>query len=213
MRETIEQVLNDETLTTNEERVDAIAKGLATLVIPKDKYNDLSTKLKNTENSYVALCNEYEEFKKSKMTDEEKVKAEREAFEKQKVENAKMKSELAVKGLLLDNGIKINDDDTELKETLENIISENYEKSVKLANNFISLLNKTKDQTEKQTTTNLLNNTPKPIGGVDSSSTVSKIDQLKDAYQKAIENKDTVLQTQLITEMYNEQQKQGNITI
>lgn len=208
MREAIEKVLNDETLTTIEERVDAIAKDLATLVIPKDKYNDLSAKLKNTEDSYATLSSEYEDFKKSKMTDEEKTKAEREAFEKQKTENAKMRSELAVKGLLLDNGIKIGDDDVELKETLDNIISEDYDKSIKLANNFISLLNKTKDQTAKKTTTDLLNNTPKPIGGVDSSSTVSKMDQLKEAYQKAIENKDTILQTQLITEMYKEQQKQ-----
>ncbi len=213
MREAIEKVLNDETLTTNDERVDAIAKDLATLVIPKDKYNELNTKLKNTENSYTTLSSEYEEYKKSKMTDEEKTKAEREAFEKQKIENAKMKSELAVKGMLLDNGIKINEDDVELKETLENIISEDYDKSIKLANNFISLLNKTKDQTAKQTTTDLLNNTPKPIGGVNSSSTVSKMDQLKEAYQKAIEAKDSILQTQLITEMYQEQQKQRNITM
>ena len=211
MREAIEKVLNDETLTTIEERVDAITKDLAPLVIPKDKFNDLSTKLKNTEDSYATLSNEYENFKKSKMTDEEKAKAEKETIEKQKTENAKMRSELAVKGLLLDNGIKISDDDVELKETLDNIISEDYDKSIKLANNFISLLNKTKDQTAKKTTTDLLNNTPKPIGGVDSSSTVSKMDQLKEAYQKAIENKDTILQTQLITEMYKEHKGNRNL--
>ena len=66
-------------------------------------------------------------------------------MEVDKKANALKTSELAVKGLFLDNGIKITDEDTELKETLQNIISEDCDKSVKLANNFITLLNKTKE--------------------------------------------------------------------
>ena len=40
MREEIAKVLNDESIATNEEKLDAITKSLATLVIPKDTYND-----------------------------------------------------------------------------------------------------------------------------------------------------------------------------
>lgn len=76
MKEEIEKVLSDETLTTNEERVDAIAKSLATLMIPKDKYNDLNTKYKAVESNYTTLSTEYDDFKKSKMTDDEKREAE-----------------------------------------------------------------------------------------------------------------------------------------
>ena len=140
MNEVIENVLSDETYTTNEERVEAIKKGLATLVIPKDKYNDLSAKLKTTESNYSTLQTEFNDFKISKMTDDEKREAELKQLEIDKKANAISRSELAVKGLLLDNGIKVTDEDVELKETLANIVSEDLDKSIKLANSFISLL-------------------------------------------------------------------------
>ena len=114
---------------------------------------------------------------------------------------------LEVQKLLLKNGIEIKDDDTELQETLQNIVSEDLDRSIKLTNNFITLLNKTKENAEKATTTNLLNNTPKPIGGVNSSSSVSRIDELNNQLQEAIKNKDTLLQTHLMSEIFNEQQK------
>lgn len=207
MNEVIENVLSDETYTTNEERVEAIKKGLATLVIPKDKYNDLNTKLKNTENKISALQTEYDEFKQSKMTADEKAEAERKQFEMDKKNNAIEKSSLAVEKLLLKNGIEVKDDDVELKETLQSIVSEDLDKSVKLANSFISLLNKTKDQTAKETTTQLLNNTPKPIGGTDSSSSVSKIEQLQNELNQAIKDKDIVKQTSIMTQIFQEQNK------
>ena len=208
MNEVIENVLSDETYTTNEERVEAIKKGLATLVIPKDKYNDLNTKLKNTENKISALQTEYDEFKQSKMTADEKAEADRKQFELDKKNNAIEKSSLAVEKLLLKNGIEVKEDDVELKETLQSIVSEDYDKSIKLANSFISLLNKTKDQTAKETTTQLLNNTPKPIGGTNSSSTVSKMDQLQNELNQAIKDKDIVKQTSIMTQLFQEQNKQ-----
>lgn len=207
MNEVIENVLNDETITTNEEKLEAIKKGLATIVIPKEKYNDLSNRLKSTESSYESLKTEFDDFKKLKMTDDEKQAEEKKQFENDKKANALLKSELEVQKLLLKNGIEIKDDDTELQETLQNIVSEDLDRSIKLTNNFITLLNKTKENAEKATTTNLLNNTPKPIGGVNSSSSVSRIDELNNQLQEAIKNKDTLLQTHLMSEIFNEQQK------
>lgn len=212
MKEEIEKVLNDETLTTNSEKVDAIAKSLATLVIPKDKYNDLSTKLKTVESNYTTLSTEYDDFKKSKMTDDEKREAELKQLENDKRTNAITKSELAVKGLFLDNGIKVADDDTELKETLQNIISEDYEKSLKLANNFITLLNKTKETTKNETTTQLLNETSRPIGGTKSATSGDKVAELNKQLEQAIKDKDVLLQTQLTTAIFQEQQKQKNLS-
>lgn len=209
MKEAIEQVLSNETYTTNEERVEAISKELAKLVIPKDKYNDLSNRLKNTESEYSTLQSEYDDFKKSKMTDDEKRESERKALEEQVKQNAIAKSELAVQKLLLQNGIEIKEEDTELKDTLATIVSEDYDKSLKLANSFISLINKTKDQTAKATTTKLLNETPTPIGGLDSSSSLSKVDILKKEYEEALKNKDTMRQTELITQIYQEEHKTG----
>lgn len=210
MNEAIANVLSDETYTTNEERVNAIVAGLGEYVIPKDKFNAVNTKLKNTETALATTTQEYNDYKQSKMTDDEKAKAERTAFENDKKANARLSSELAVKSLLLDNGIKVTDseEDRELRETLENIISEDKEKSLNLAKSFISLINKTKQNTANETTTKLLNETPKPIGGVDSSSQVSKIDSLNQQLADAIKNKDSVLQTQLMTQIFEEQKKQ-----
>jgi hypothetical protein len=207
MEEAIQQVLSNEAYTTDEERVDAIKKELAKLVIPKDKYNDLSNRLKNTESEYATLQAEYDDFKKSKMTDDEKRESEKKAFDEQVRQNAIAKSDLAVQKLLLQNGIEIKDDDNELKDTLATIVSEDYEKSIKLANSFISLINKTKDQSAKETTTKLLNETPKPIGGLDSSSTLSKVDMLKKDLEQAVKDKDPVRQAELITQIYQEEQK------
>lgn len=212
MKEEIEKVLSDETLTTNEERVDAIAKSLATLMIPKDKYNDLNAKYKAVESNYTTLSTEYDDFKKSKMTDDEKREAELKQLEVDKKANALKTSELAVKGLFLDNGIKIADEDTELKETLQNIISEDCDKSVKLANNFITLLNKTKEQTKNETTTELLNGTPKPIGGTQSANPVDKVAELKKELDEAIKNKDVLKQTELTTQIFMAEQEKNKLS-
>ena len=207
MDEAILQVLSDETYTTNEERMEAIKKGIATLVIPKDKFNDLSKRLKTTESEYSTLQTEYEDFKKSKMTDDEKRASEQQEFENQKKLNAIERSKLGVQMLLLKNGIEVKDEDAELQETLTNIVSEDYDKSIKLATSFINIMNKTKDQAAKETTTKLLNDTPAPIGGLDSSSSLSKVDMLKKELEQAVKDKDALKQTELITQIYQEEHK------
>lgn len=214
MKEAIEQVLSNETYTTNEERVEALSKELATLVIPKDKFNEQASRLKKTESelsssqaSLSTLQSEFDEFKKSKMTEDEKKAAEMQEFEAAKKANAVEKSSLAVQKLLFQNGIEVKDDDVELKETLETIVSEDYDKSIKLATSFISLLNKTKEKTAKETTTKLLNDTPKPIGGSDSSSSLSNVDMIKKEIEQAIKDKDPVKQTELMTKLYQEEHK------
>ena len=55
MKEEMLKVLNDESLTTNEARVDAMARAMATLVIPKDKFNEESAKRKKAEEDLANL--------------------------------------------------------------------------------------------------------------------------------------------------------------
>lgn len=192
MKEEIEKVLNDETLTTNEEKVEAINKALGTIVVPKSTFNDINNKLKNAESNYSTLSDEFNQFKQSKMTADEKIEAERKQFEADKKANAITRSELAVEKLFLQNGIEIKDEDVELKETLSNIVSEDYDKTVKLANSFISILNKTKENTKKETTTDLLNGTPKPEYGNPNAGKVSNLESLKAKYADAVKNGNTI---------------------
>ena len=114
------------------------------MVIQKDKYKDLNSKLKIIESNYSNLENEFIEFKKTKMTDDEKKAEELKQFEIDKRNYAITKSELPAKNLLFDNGIRIDKDDFEMNETLQNIMREDYDKTIKLATNFITLINKIK---------------------------------------------------------------------
>jgi len=69
MKEKITEVLNDETLETVEEKVNKIAKELALLVIPKDKYNKLSERVDSLETEKTELQKKYDALEKQNMTD------------------------------------------------------------------------------------------------------------------------------------------------
>ncbi len=201
MNDVIESVLNDETLQTNEERAEAIKKGLATLVIPKDKYNDLSAKLKTTESNYSTLSNEYEEFKKSKMTEDEKKQAEIDELNSKKIEVAKSESKYAVKDLFEEKGIKLEKE--KMDKILDDIVTDNKNQTLAIANTIASVLLETAEQTKKQTTVDLLNGTPKPVVGSPGDSNVNNLDVYEKKLEEAIKNKDVVSQatyTRLIQE-------------
>ncbi len=140
------------------------------------------------------------------MTNDEKAKAEKEKFEADKKAVALDNSRLAVKELFLDNGIKISGDTPEYKDLLNNIVSENKEKSVSLAQQFINVLSKTKEQASKETTVDLLNNTPKPILG--ESTPVDKISEYQKRLDEAIKANDQVQIATITRLIQEEKQKQ-----
>lgn len=203
MNEMIENVLSNETYTTNEERAEAIKKGLATLVIPKDKYNDLSIKLKNTETSLSTLQTEYDDFKKSKMTEDELREAEKAELETRKQNIALKESEYAVRDLFESNEIPKK----EYEKTLKKIVTYDKDKSLEIAQTIVELLSETADKTKKQTVTDLLNDTPKPTVSTPNSGTVSNLDSYKAKYDEAVKNGDFLAQAQYMRLMQEEQMK------
>ena len=209
MNEVIEGVLNNEEYTTTEERVDAIKKGLATLVIPKDKYNDLNDKLKTTESNYSILSNEYEEFKKSKMTEDELKQAEIEEFNKAKAEVAKSESKYAVKDLFEEKGISLEKE--KMDKILSDIVTDNKEQTLAVANTIASVLLETAEQTKKQTTIDLLNDTPKPVVGNPNNGQGSTVDALQAKLDEAITNKDVVAQAAYTRLIQEEKAKQATL--
>ena len=203
MNEVIENVLSDETYTTNEERVEAIKQGLATLVIPKDKYNDVATKLKNTETSLNSLQTEYDDFKKSKMTDDELRESEKKQLEERKNQLALKESEYAVRDLFESNNVP----KSKYEKVLKKVVTSNKDKSVEIAQTFIELLSETADETKKQTVTDLLNDTPKPTVSTPNSGTVSNLDSYKQKYDEAVKSGDFLSQTQYMRLIQEEQIK------
>ena len=203
MNEVIENVLSDETYTTNEERVEAIKQGLATLVIPKDKYNDVATKLKNTETSLNSLQTEYDDFKKSKMTDDELRESEKKQLEERKNQLALKESEYAVRDLFESNNVP----KSKYEKVLKKVVTSNKDKSVEIAQTFIELLSETAEKKKKQTVTDLLNDTPKPTVSTPNSGTVSNLDSYKQKYDEAVKSGDFLSQTQYMRLIQEEQIK------
>ena len=206
MTEEITKILNDESYTTTEERTSAITSALAKLVIPKDKYNDLSSKLKTTESSLQEMQTKVEDLERAKMSDSEKLEDDRKKLD-EGLKELKIKSNrLDVIEILKEAGLG-KEDYTE--EDLQTIVSEDAEKSKSLANFLVKTLTNNSEKVKQQTQVDLLNNTPKPVAG--ESAQVSKTEDLQSKLDEAIKNKDTLAQARLIREIQEEQSKTNEI--
>ena len=207
-KEELVKILANEELKSNEEKVDAINKLLAESTIPKDKFNDTSTKLKEAEERLSSMTNEFEEFKKSKMTDEEKKNAERENMQNQLLKYQLDLNRLEVEKIFESNGLTQED----YKDIEANIIGKDRETSIASANAFVSILKANSEKVAQATKQELLKNTPAPVGGNGATKTVSNLDELTQAYSNALKEKDTFAQAKLLREIQEEQAKnQSNI--
>lgn len=159
MKEKITEVLNDETLETVEEKVNKIAKELALLVIPKDKYNKLSERVDSLETEKAELQEKYNALEKQNMTAEELKAKELEDLAKQKKELALEKNKIKAEGLFT----KANIDEKQIETLLDKVVSDDETKTVELTNSIIEILNAKIEDTKKQTTTSLLTGTQKPV--------------------------------------------------
>lgn len=195
MNEAIMEVLNNETLDTNESRLEALKKALATLVVPKDKFNDLSKRLQNVEaeknvlqTNNSDLQTKYDELRTKNMTADEKAKEELEQLKKDKETVARQLSEIAVEKILAQNSINIETyGEEEYKNLVNDLISDTVDNSSIKANNFVKIFNKQKEIIEKETTSNLLKNTPAPKTGTDNDKVITKEDFDKMTYSQMMD--------------------------
>ena len=206
-KEELVKILGNEELKSDEERVNAINKLLAESTIPKDKFNDTSAKLREAEEKLSSMANEFEEFKKSKMTDEEKKNAEKESMQNQLLKYQLDLNRLEVEKIFESNGLKQED----YKDIEANIIGGDRETSIASANAFVSILKANSERVAQATKEELLKGTPTPIGGNGAGKTVSNLDELTKAYSNAVANKDTLAQAKLLREIQQEKANQSNL--
>ena len=202
-KEELVKILGNEELKSDEERVNAINKLLAESTIPKDKFNDTSAKLREAEEKIASITNDFEEFKKSKMTDEEKKNAEKESMQNQLLKYQLDLNRLEVEKIFESNGLTQED----YKDIEANIIGKDRETSIASANAFVNILKANSDKVAQATKQELLQNTPKPVGGNGAGQTVSNLEELTKAYSNAVANKDTFAQAKLLREIQEEQAK------
>ena len=199
MKEEMLKVLNDESLTTNEARVDAMAKAMATLVIPKDKFNEESAKRKKAEEDLASLSAKItqESPKEEPKQDERVVGLENE------IKNLRIESNRAkVEKIFSQAGLEEND----YKEDLDQMDLSDETRALAYANSVVKLLNANAEKVKKATQADLLNDTPKPVVGGSSASTAT-MDKLVKEYGEAIKSKDQVAQARLMRQIQEERAK------
>lgn len=187
-------------------KVEMTTKVLGPLTMPKDVYNDLNEKYKSSEARLSTISTEFDEYKKSKMTDDERIQAEREDF-------AVKQKELLVKTNKLDVMRKLEKaglTEEDYKEHLDLIVSEDAERSSKLADFLVNTLQSNSEKVKQQTQIELLNDTPKPIAG-SANVVTSDLDAYRDEYNKALESKDIVAQAKYMRLIQAEEAKSNNL--
>ena len=199
MKEEMLKVLNDESLTTNEARVDAMAKAMATLVIPKDKFNEESAKRKKAEEDLANLSAKItQEPPKEELKQDERVVGLENEIKNLRIESNRAK----VEKIFSQAGLEEND----YKEDLDQMDLSDETRALAYANSVVKLLNANAEKVKKATQADLLNDTPKPVVGGSSASTAT-MDKLVKEYGEAIKSKDQVAQARLMRQIQEERAK------
>lgn len=198
MDEELAKILEDESLD-NTAKAEAIKTYVGSSFVPTKKYAD--NKKAQTE-AYNALKNEYETFKQSKMTDEEK-QAEAIRIEKEKTsKQSKMLSQLFAENTFSKAGFKEED----YKDIIPNIIQEDPEATKSLASVICNTMLNQKKAIENQVKEQIIKGQKKPEGGEDPEDGVTQIEKYKKAYEEAQKNGDMVAManyTMLISQAQN----------
>lgn len=201
MKEEMLKVLNDESFTTNEEKVDAMAKAMATLVIPKDKFNEESAKRKQAEAELASLSAKttvVQEAPKTESKDDERVIGLQEEIKNLRAESNRAK----VEKILSQAGLEEKD----YKEDLDNMDLSDETRALAYANSVVKFLNANTERVKKETQASLLSDTPKPIVGGTNASTAT-MDKLVEEYGNAVKNKDQIAQARLMRQIQEERAK------
>lgn len=191
MKEEIEAILNDETIENNKDKVDAIAKVIPLFTVPKDKYNGLSDRLQKIEIEKSTIESQYKELQQKNMSAEELREAKLKELEERETALAKRESENVVTTILANAGLtKESTGEDDYKSLVEDLIGNDQADSERKANNFINFMSKQKELVEKETTTKLLNETPKPNTGSDGEESVTQEDFDKMTYTEMLDFKE-----------------------
>lgn len=179
-------------ILTNNELDDAgKAEAIKTLVgksfVPTSKYNTEKQNTKAQIDAYNTLKNEYETFKQSKMTDEEK-----QAEKEKQMQEQYQKANLTISKMYAENTFaKAGFKEDDYKGILDNIVTVDPEKTKGLAEIICNTMLKQKKDIEKAITDKIVKNNPKPpAGNDDDSGNESGIDKYKKLYADAQKRND-----------------------
>jgi hypothetical protein len=105
MDEELKKIIDDAE-TSSEDKITAIKNFVGNSYVPREKYNSLK---ENNTTSYNALKQEYDAFKQSKMTDEEKAEAEKAEYANKLAEQSEKIAKLSAENVFKGAGLKEED--------------------------------------------------------------------------------------------------------
>lgn len=182
MKEKIKGILAELEIDNVDEVVDNIAKEVALHTVPKDKYNDVSNRLKNVESEKSTIETELEDLKNKNLTDEQKLAKDQADLEKKTKELNKELNKLKAKDIFKNANIA----DDKIEELLGKVVSDDEKTTLDLANSFADILKTNTEAAKAQASADLLTSTPKPSVKADSSNskTYTKEDFIKMSFQE-----------------------------
>lgn len=200
MDEELAQILANAELDDSA-KADAIKGLVGKNFIPTAKFNDEKTKQKQ---AYNALKSEYETFKETKMTDEEK-QAEQARIQSEEYKKVKMQlNEMTAKNIFSEAGFKKE----EYGDLLSSIVQEDSEKTKTLAETICNTMLSQRKELEKQITDKIIKGTQKPPAGNDNDAgEKTDLEKYKSLLSDAQKNNDMLKVAYFTRLIQQEQQK------
>lgn len=155
--EELDTIISNEELTA-EQKAQEINKIIGSNYIPRSKYNDKVAKIEEEKNN---IQTEFDSYKASKMTEEEK-KAEEES--KRIARTQELSDQLStymIKTAFAQNGL----DEESFKDIIPTLVQATPEATQKVVNGVVEILKKQKTNIEDGIKEDLKAQTPKPEGG------------------------------------------------
>lgn len=182
MKEKIKEILTGLNIDDVDSIVDTLAKEIALLTVPKDKYNSLSDRVKSIESEKATVQEELDNLKEKSMTDEQKQAKVQENYEKKTKELSIEINKMKARNIFQNANIE----ESKIDDLLEKVVSDDETKTLELANSFAEILKVEVDKTKTKTESDLMLNTPKPSIKNDSAGKkeLTKEDFLKMSYSE-----------------------------
>ena len=195
MKEKIRGILAELEIENVDEIVDKVAKEVALYTVPKDKYNDLSNRLKNVQTEKENTESELEDLKNKSLTDEQKLAKDQADLEKKTKELNKELNKIKAREIF--KNANINDE--KIEELLGQVVSDDEKTTLAIANSFAEILKNSNADAQEKREIELLEKTPKP--SVKTNSTENKKYTKEDFIKMTYTEKKDLLSTD--KEQYN----------
>lgn len=199
MDEELNNILTNEELD-NTAKVEAVKKFVGTKYVPQERYNTLKEK---SASELEQVKTEFDAYKTSKMTDEEKQLAEAQAKEEELKNANRTISRLYAENIFKGAGLQ----ETDYSGIIDNIQDLPQEKVKELASSFVNVITAQKESAAAQLKQSLINNTPTPSAGDPKPATQDSIEDTKLKLEEAKKSGNTALVAHYIKELQTQLQK------